>query len=57
MIAVETLERARALSPEQILEQVDAMREMVLQSFGGDLRAYEIIRANDPLRRVSLSVE
>jgi hypothetical protein len=43
------------LNPEQILEQVDNMREIVLQSFGGDFSAYEIIRANDPMRQPATS--
>ncbi len=51
MISAEELQRGQALTAEQILRQVDAMREMLLQSSGGGQQAYERIRAADPLRR------
>jgi hypothetical protein len=51
VISKEELARGRSLTPEQILRQVDAMREMLLQSCGGGQQAYERIRAADPLRR------
>jgi hypothetical protein len=51
MISKEEIARGRTLTPEQILQQVDAMREMLLLSSGGGQQAYERIRAADPLRR------
>lgn len=55
MISSQEMERSKSLTPEQILAQVDAMRTMILQSFGGDKQAYEKIRANDPLRKPAVS--
>lgn len=51
MISAEELKRGLALTPEQILRQLDSMRTMLLESQGGGQQAYERIRAADPLRR------
>jgi hypothetical protein len=51
MISADEIRRGLTLTPEQILRQVDAMRDMLLHSFGGGQQTYERIRASDPLRR------